>query len=143
MRIPGRRIADQFAVDRRVLALACARMADGIGNSFLIIVIPLYVASDVVSGATFGLSEAMIIGIILSLFGFVNSSVQPLTGRFSDRLGRRKLYAEQAQYHVVYGVDTRRHGMMRATENSPAGYSTRSQKWEVLYNLVNIGYVWR
>ncbi len=92
MRIPGRRIADQFAVDRRVLALACARMADGIGNSFLIIVIPLYVASDVVSGATFGLSEAMIIGIILSLFGFVNSSVQPLTGRFSDRLGRRKLF---------------------------------------------------
>ncbi|RKD95696.1 MFS transporter [Halopiger aswanensis] len=80
----------QFAVDRRVLALAFARMADGIGNSFLIIVIPLYVASDVVGGPTFGLAESMIIGVILSLFGFLNSSFQPLTGRLSDRFGRRK-----------------------------------------------------
>ncbi len=85
-----RRVVAQFVVDRRVLALAFARMADGIGNSFLIIVIPLYVASDVVGGATFGLEEAMIIGIVLSLFGFLNSSFQPFTGRLSDRIGRRK-----------------------------------------------------
>ncbi|MEY7851574.1 MFS transporter [Natrarchaeobius sp. A-rgal3] len=85
-----RRIVAQFVVDRRVLALAFARMADGIGNSFLIIVIPLYVASDVVAGATFGLEEAMIIGIVLSIFGFLNSSFQPFTGRLSDRIGRRK-----------------------------------------------------
>ncbi|SFB70487.1 Predicted arabinose efflux permease, MFS family [Halobiforma haloterrestris] len=81
-----------FAVDRRVLALAFARMADGIGNSFLIVVIPLYVGSDIVGGATFGLGESMIIGIILSLFGFLNSTFQPLTGRLSDRYGRRKLF---------------------------------------------------
>ncbi|GAB3672319.1 MFS transporter [Halopiger thermotolerans] len=80
----------QFAVDRRVLALAFARMADGIGNSFLIIVIPLYVSSGLVGGPTFGLAESMIIGLILSLFGFLNSSFQPLTGRLSDRFGRRK-----------------------------------------------------
>ncbi|QCS43690.1 MFS transporter [Natrinema versiforme] len=89
-----RRLVDQiiapFAVDRRVLALAGARMADGIGNSFLIIVIPLYVSSGVVSGTAFGLGESMIIGLILSLFGFLNSSFQPFTGRLSDRLGRRK-----------------------------------------------------
>ncbi|QFU83351.1 MFS transporter [Natronorubrum aibiense] len=85
-----RRLLDQFAVDRRVLALAFARMADGIGNSFLIIVIPLYVASGTVGGRTFGLEESMLIGIILSLFGFLNSSFQPATGRLSDRFGRRK-----------------------------------------------------
>ncbi|WP_440769368.1 MFS transporter [Natronorubrum sp. DTA28] len=90
MRDLARRIVAQFAVDRRVLALAFARMADGVGNSFLIIVIPLYVASDIVGGATFGLEEAMVIGIILSLFGFLNSSFQPFTGRLSDRVGRRK-----------------------------------------------------
>ncbi|WP_436343070.1 MFS transporter [Natronorubrum sp. FCH18a] len=87
--LPGR-IAAQFAVDRRVLALAFARMADGIGNSFLIIVIPLYVGSDIVGGTTLGLKEAMVIGIILSLFGFLNSSFQPVTGRLSDRFGKRK-----------------------------------------------------
>lgn len=84
------RIIAPFAVDRRVLALAGARMADGIGNSFLIIVIPLYVSSGMVSGTAFGLGESMIIGLILSLFGFLNSSFQPFTGRLSDRLGRRK-----------------------------------------------------
>ncbi|WP_290810392.1 MFS transporter [Halovivax sp.] len=81
-----------FLVDRRVLALAFARLADGVGNSFLIIVIPLYVASDVVTGATFGLAEAMVIGIILSLYGFLNSSLQPFAGRLSDRAGARKRY---------------------------------------------------
>ncbi|SEW22390.1 MFS transporter [Natrinema salifodinae] len=90
MRRLAERLIAPFAVDRRVLALAGARMADGIGNSFLIIVIPLYVTSDVVGGTAFGLGESMIIGVILSLFGFLNSSVQPFTGRFSDRLGRRK-----------------------------------------------------
>ncbi|WP_255190664.1 MFS transporter [Natronobeatus ordinarius] len=87
-----RRAFALFAVDRRVLALAFARMADGVGNSFLIVVIPLYVVSDVVGGQTFGLAESMIIGIILSLAGLLNSSVQPLTGRLSDRAGKRKLF---------------------------------------------------
>ncbi|WP_081655488.1 MFS transporter [Halopiger goleimassiliensis] len=86
----ARGIVAQFVVDRRVLALAFARMADGIGNSFLVIVIPLYVASPAVGGATFGLAESMVIGIILSLYGFLNSSFQPFTGRLSDRYGRRK-----------------------------------------------------
>ncbi|MFA9414903.1 MFS transporter [Natrinema sp. HArc-T2] len=90
MRSVVERVIAPFAVDRRVLALAGARMADGIGNSFLIIVIPLYVTSGVVGGTAFGLEESMIIGLILSLFGFLNSSFQPVTGRLSDRLGRRK-----------------------------------------------------
>ncbi|MFC4246701.1 MFS transporter [Natribaculum luteum] len=87
-----RRVLAPFAVDRRVLALAFARMADGVGNSFLIVVIPLYVASGVVGGVSFGLAESMIIGVILSLYGFLNSVFQPFTGRFSDRTGKRKAF---------------------------------------------------
>ncbi len=87
-----RRVLAPFAVDRRVLALAFARMADGVGNSFLIVVIPLYVASGVVGGVSFGLSESMIIGVVLSLYGFLNSIFQPFTGRFSDRTGTRKAF---------------------------------------------------
>ncbi|MCU4751651.1 MFS transporter [Halobacteria archaeon AArc-curdl1] len=89
---PVGRLVRAFRVDQRVLALAFARMADGVGNSFLIIVIPLYVGSEVVSGRTFGLEEAVIIGIILSLYGFLNSSAQPITGRLSDRAGKRKAF---------------------------------------------------
>lgn len=81
-----------FGADRRVVALAVARMADALGNSFLIIVLPLYVVSGAVTGSTFGLSEAAIAGLVLALFGLVSSASQPLTGRLSDRLGRRRAF---------------------------------------------------
>ena len=81
-----------LGTDRRVLALAFARLADGIGNSFLIVVLPLYIGSEVVTGRTFGLTEPIIIGIILSAYGFVNSFGQPFTGRLSDRTAKRKVY---------------------------------------------------
>ncbi|USZ70681.1 MFS transporter [Natronosalvus halobius] len=86
------RFLSLFRVDRRVLALAFARMADGVGNSFLIIVIPLYVGSDLIAGNAFGLEEAVVIGTILSLYGFLSSSAQPFTGRYSDRTGKRKAF---------------------------------------------------
>ncbi|MEZ3114663.1 MFS transporter [Halobaculum sp. MBLA0147] len=82
--------------DRRVFALAFARMADSLGNSFLIVVLPSYVASVVGEGgaevAGASLSTTLLIGIVLSLFGFLNSGLQPLTGRLSDRFGRRRAF---------------------------------------------------
>ncbi|WP_247007859.1 MFS transporter [Halorientalis litorea] len=89
-----------LGTDRRVLVLALARMADAIANSFLIIVLPLYVASGAVSiealvgTRVLGLvvTEELLIGVVLSLFGFLNSLSQPLTGRLSDRTGRRRVY---------------------------------------------------
>ena len=81
-----------FGVDPQVLALALARMAESVGNSFLIVVLPLFITSDFVGGATFGLTEVAITGIVLALFGLVNSPLQPFTGRLSDRVGRRKIF---------------------------------------------------
>jgi MFS family permease len=86
--------------DNRVLALAFARMADALGNSFLIIVLPLYIASGqisldgIVGVSVLGLvlREEFLIGLVLSLFGFLNSFGQPFTGRLSDRTRRRKPY---------------------------------------------------
>ena len=79
-------------LDTRVVVLALARMADALGNSFLIIVLPLYIASGQVTGSTFGMSEALISGIVLGLFGLVSSPLQPFAGRASDRSGRRTAY---------------------------------------------------
>jgi MFS family permease len=82
--------------DRRVLALAFARMADAVGNSFLIVVLPTYIASIVgpdgaqVLGTPLG--TELLIGLVLSLFGLLNSSLQPFTGRLSDRTGRRRAF---------------------------------------------------
>ena len=83
-------ISDRIGLEREVLALAIARMADSVGNSFLIVVLPLYVASGVITGGTGGLGVSLITGAILAAFGLFNSALQPFAGRFSDRVGRRK-----------------------------------------------------
>lgn len=75
-------------------------MADAVANSFLIIVLPLYIASGEVSlGGLVGqrvfwipITVELLIGVVLSLFGFLNSFSQPFTGRLSDRTGKRKLF---------------------------------------------------
>ena len=66
-------------------------MADSLGNSFLIVVLPLYIASKSVSGELFGFSETFITGLILGFFGLVTSFSQPFAGRLSDKFGKRKL----------------------------------------------------
>ncbi|RDI72372.1 MFS transporter [Halopelagius longus] len=83
---------DRLGVDPQVLALAVARMTESVGNSFLVVVLPLFIGSEYISGATFGLTEVAVTGIVLSLFGLVNSPLQPFTGRLSDRAGRRKIF---------------------------------------------------
>jgi len=89
-----------FDTDSRVLTLGLARMADALGNSFLIIVLPLYIASGQISlsgivgteVAGFVLREETLIGLVLSLFGLLNSVGQLYTGRLSDRTGRRRVF---------------------------------------------------
>lgn len=79
-------------VDSQVLVLAFARMGDSIGNSFLIVVLPLYIANGVVTGDALGLNDALLTGLVLSMFGLFNSIVQPFAGRASDRAGKRKVF---------------------------------------------------
>ena len=81
-----------FGTDRRVIALGVARMADAMGNSFLIVVLPLYIASGSVSGEVFGFSESLITGLVLGLYGLVSSFFQPIAGRMSDKAGKRRLF---------------------------------------------------
>ncbi len=80
---------ESIGVNRGVLALSVARMADAIGNSILFILIPLYVAkipSDILH-----FPIPVLVGILISLYGIVSSSIQPFTGALSDKMGRRKL----------------------------------------------------
>jgi MFS family permease len=95
-------LTDIAETDRRVIVLALARMVGAAGNSFLIVVLPLYITSDVVDiegllgtevgvgAAAVTLTEPLLIGVVLSLFGFLNSLSQPFTGRISDRVGARR-----------------------------------------------------
>lgn len=67
-------------------------MADAMGNSFLIVVLPLYIASQYITGSFFGLSESMITGLVIGLYGLVSSFFQPITGIASDKAGKRRLF---------------------------------------------------
>ena len=93
-----------YEIDSRILALAVARMVDALANSFLVVVLPLYIGSQIVTlpnfigttvafgMATFTLTPELLIGLVLSLFGFLNSFGQPFTGTVSDRSGKRKIF---------------------------------------------------
>lgn len=91
-----------LGVNRAVLALSLARMADGVGNSILIVVIPLYVARLPSPGVD--LPQTVLVGILIALYGIVNSFVQPVMGALSDRTGRRKAFIQGGL--LVMGVAT-------------------------------------
>jgi hypothetical protein len=52
--------------DRRVLVLAGARMVDAVGNSFLIVVLPLYIASQEVALAGLVGARVPLLGVTLT-----------------------------------------------------------------------------
>ncbi|MFB6165714.1 MAG: MFS transporter [Haloarculaceae archaeon] len=81
-----------MSLDRRVVALGFARLADSFGNALLIVVLPLYVASGQVSGWSLGLSTTVVTGVVLAAFGIFDSVVQPFAGYASDRSGRRRAF---------------------------------------------------
>ena len=81
-------LSDRLGINRVVLALSMARLGDAIGNSILIVVIPLFVAK--LPSPWFPFPDTVRVGILIALYGFVNALLQPLMGAWSDRLGTRK-----------------------------------------------------
>jgi MFS family permease len=82
---------DLLGLNRMVLALSFARMADGIGNSLLFVIIPLYIKSITID---IGLPLSIIVALLISGYGFASVIVQPLIGAASDRWGHDKLFIE-------------------------------------------------
>jgi MFS family permease len=102
-----------LGTERRIIVLALARMVDALGNSFLIVVLPLFVHSGTIDAGQFGLSEQLLTGIVLGLFTLVSSPLQPFVGNLSDRIGRRQIFVvvglgiltlTNAAYTLVDGV---------------------------------------
>lgn len=80
-------IERHLGADRTVLALSVARLADGVGNSILIVVLPIYVAE---LPSRLDVPDSVLVGVLISLFGLVNSAAQPLAGALTDRFGHWK-----------------------------------------------------
>lgn len=96
------KFAENIGVNRIVLALSVARLGDAVGNSILFIVIPLYVAK--LPSPLFPFQESIRVGILISLYGVVNSVFQPIMGALSDKLGRRKLLIQAGL--LIMGLST-------------------------------------
>jgi MFS family permease len=80
--------ARRIGANRVVLALSFARLGDAVGNTILMVVLPLYV--DVLPSPLVSASETMRVGFLLAVYGLVAAVVQPLVGMLSDHMGRRK-----------------------------------------------------
>lgn len=81
------------------MVLATARSAGAMANSFLIVLLPIYIGTvvsidNLVGIQIFGVSlqKEFYVGLILSIVGLVSGIFQPIGGRASDRLGRRKIF---------------------------------------------------
>lgn len=93
---------DSIGANRIVVALSVARLGDALGNSILFVVIPLYVAA--LPSHILRLPETVLVGILISLYGLVNSFLQPIAGAFVDRTSRRKPFILAGL--VLMGVGT-------------------------------------
>ncbi len=80
---------DYLGVNNAVMALSIARMADAVGNSILFIIIPLYVAK--LPKEYFHFPIPVLVGVLISLYGFVSATLQPVMGALSDKIGKRKI----------------------------------------------------
>ncbi len=77
-------------------------MGDAVGNSILFVVIPLYVAK--LPAPWFPFPEPIRVGLLLSLYGLVNSMCQPVLGAVSDHLGKRKLLIQAGLVIMMLGT---------------------------------------
>jgi MFS family permease len=85
-------LLERFGINRIVVALSTARMADAFGSSILIVLIPLYVAD--LPSPTFNLPTSVLVGMLISLYGFAFTFLQPFSGALSDYVGRRKIFIQ-------------------------------------------------
>ena len=96
-------LAERIGVNRIVLALSVARMADALGNSLMFVILPLYVA-ELPAPAFSQVPETVLVGILISMYGLVFSGLQPLTGALSDRAPRRKPFVMVGLLMMAVGI---------------------------------------
>jgi MFS family permease len=83
-----RSAARLLRTEPEVLALSFARMADALGNSLLIVLLPLYIAEQ--PSTWLNLPTETQVGLVVSLYGFLYAFAQPFAGVATDRMKKRK-----------------------------------------------------
>lgn len=89
-----------MGLNKSVWLLSLSRISDSVANSFLIILLPAYLAKILgpsgsartldVFTLTLPMSNELLIGLLLAAYGLVSSLGQPVAGWYADRTGHRK-----------------------------------------------------
>ena len=79
---------ERIGGNRVILALSAARLGDAIGNSILIVIIPLFVAK--LPDPLMPWPVTIRVGFLIAVYGLVNAILQPFSGALIDHVGRRK-----------------------------------------------------
>ena len=90
--MPQANWSERLGANRAVWGLSAARMGDAVGNSLLMVVLPLVAAR--LPAPDVRTSETVRVGFLLAAYGITATVVQPLAGWFSDRFHRRKALVE-------------------------------------------------
>jgi MFS family permease len=75
-------------INRTILALSIARLGDAIANSILFVMIPLYAAK--LPHTVLNVPLPLLVGVLISAYGFSNAALQPFMGALIDRIGHYK-----------------------------------------------------
>jgi len=84
------RKAESIGANRTVLSLSLTRSVEDIATSALFVVLPLHVTE--LHDIDLYLSESILAGLLVAVYGLVITILLPLTGSLSDRAGKRKLF---------------------------------------------------
>ena len=87
----GEAKASLLGVPGQVYAIAMVRFCDALGNSFLWAVLPLFFGDF--HDPSLQVPEELLVGLLLTVYGFAGALLQPLVGWLSDRTGHRKAFA--------------------------------------------------
>ncbi len=89
-----------YKLDERVLIVSFARAVEMFSLSFLVVVLPLFIAGEYISTkellnmSFFGIkiTNELLIGFALSAAILISSFLQPFIGRLTDKIKKRKLF---------------------------------------------------
>lgn len=79
-----------FGVSGEVYALSLVRFCDALGNSFLFVILPLYIVEFY--DPSFPVPEEVLIGTLIAAYGLAAAVLQPVVSWWSDRVGKRKIF---------------------------------------------------
>jgi MFS family permease len=88
----GKKIGEFLGINRTIFALSVARMGDGIANSILFVMIPLYAAK--LPDHSIPLPLPLIVGVLISAYGVAAAGLQPFSAALVDRIGHHKRFIQ-------------------------------------------------